>query len=97
MDLCDGDSEMVKMFVFFLDDIGDQLCERVLSVLFEIWLLACHKCYPTPPLWKTFQEVCRRWRHRPALIDQWNRANFALAARVLKFMYGPTYADLKLR
>ncbi|CAG0878641.1 unnamed protein product [Darwinula stevensoni] len=78
------------------DDIGDQLCERVLSVLFEIWLLACHKCYPTPPLWKTFQEVCRRWRHRPALVDQWNRANFALAARVLKFMYGPAYADLKL-
>lgn len=23
------------------DDAGDQLCERTLSVLFEIWLLAC--------------------------------------------------------
>jgi len=25
------------------DDVGDQLCERVLSVLFEVWLLACVK------------------------------------------------------
>lgn len=27
------------------DDVGDQLCERVLSVLFEVWLLACARCF----------------------------------------------------
>lgn len=28
------------------DDVGDQLCERVLGVLYEIWLLACVKVAP---------------------------------------------------
>ena len=47
-----------------LDDIGDQLCERVLGVLFEIWLIACVKSFPSPTLWKTFREMCMNWRHR---------------------------------
>ena len=37
------------------DDVGDQLCDRVLGVLFEIWLIACVKSFPAPTLWKTFQ------------------------------------------
>ncbi len=42
------------------DDVGDQLCERVLGVLYEIWLVACVKCFPSPPLWKTFRfKPCR--------------------------------------
>ena len=39
------------------DDVGDQLCERVLGVLYEIWLIACVKSFPGPTLWKTFQVV----------------------------------------
>ncbi|GFG30495.1 hypothetical protein Cfor_08118 [Coptotermes formosanus] len=78
------------------DDVGDQLCERVLSVLFEVWLLACARCFPSPPLWKTFRETCMNWRHRIALIEQWNRVNLALTARLLEFMYGPSYPELKI-
>ncbi|XP_067010015.2 ral GTPase-activating protein subunit beta [Anabrus simplex] len=78
------------------DDVGDQLCERVLSVLFEVWLLACARCFPSPPLWKTFRETCMNWRHRLALIEQWNRVNLALTARMLEFMYGPTFPELKI-
>ncbi|XP_069691801.1 ral GTPase-activating protein subunit beta isoform X2 [Periplaneta americana] len=78
------------------DDVGDQLCERVLSVLFEVWLLACARCFPSPPLWKTFRETCMNWRHRVALIEQWNRVNLALTARLLEFMYGPTFPELKI-
>ena len=37
------------------DDVGDQLCDRVLGVLYEIWLIACVKSFPAPTLWKTFQ------------------------------------------
>ena len=37
------------------DDVGDQLCDRVLGVLYEIWLIACVKSFPGPTLWKTFQ------------------------------------------
>uniref|UniRef100_T1JGQ1 Rap-GAP domain-containing protein n=1 Tax=Strigamia maritima TaxID=126957 RepID=T1JGQ1_STRMM len=78
------------------DDIGDHMCERVLSVLFEIWLLACARSFPTPPLWKTFRDVCVLWRHRPALVDQWNRVNLALTSRLLKFVYGHNFPALKI-
>lgn len=78
------------------DDVGDQLCERVLSVLFEVWLLACARCFPSPPLWKTFRETCMNWRHRIALIEQWNRVSLALTARLLEFMYGPSFPELKI-
>jgi hypothetical protein len=70
------------------DDVGDQLCERVLGVLYEIWLIACVKSFPGPTLWKTFQEMCMNWRHRTGLVTQWNRVNLALLAHQLKFMYG---------
>lgn len=79
------------------DDVGDQLCERVLSVLFEVWLLACVKCFPSPSLWKTFQESCASWRHRIALVEQWNRVNLALTARLLDFTYGSSFPELKIR
>lgn len=78
------------------DDVGDQLCERVLSVLFEVWLLACVKCFPSPSLWKTFQESCANWRHRIALVEQWNRVNLALTARLLEFTYGSSFPELKI-
>ncbi len=37
------------------------MCERVLSVLFEVWLLACGKSFPSPPLWKTLRISCQAW------------------------------------
>ncbi|KAL3873490.1 hypothetical protein ACJMK2_036600, partial [Sinanodonta woodiana] len=77
-------------------DIGDHLCERVLSVLFEIWLLACQKCFPSPSLWKTFRKMCIYWRHHEALVTQWHKVNYALTARVLKILYGPSYPELSL-
>jgi hypothetical protein len=79
------------------DDVGDQLCERVLSVLFEVWLLACVKCFPSPSLWKTFQESCASWRHRMALVEQWNRVNIVLTAKLLEFSYGANFPELKIR
>ena len=77
-------------------DIGDHLCERVLGVLFEIWLLACHKCFPSPSLWKTFRNMCVNWRHHETLVIQWHKVNHALTARLLKFLYGPDYPVLQL-
>ena len=34
------------MTTLFQDDVGDQLCERVLGVLYQIWLIACVKSFP---------------------------------------------------
>nr|XP_018899097.1 PREDICTED: ral GTPase-activating protein subunit beta isoform X2 [Bemisia tabaci] len=78
------------------DDVGDQLCERVLSVLLEVWLIACVRCFPSPPLWKTLREMAMMWRHRTPLIEQWNRVNLILTARLLDFMYGPSFPELKM-
>ena len=80
----------------FLDDICDQLSERVLSVLLEVWLLACVRCFPSPPLWKTLKEMCLNWRHRIALIEQWNRVHLVLMSKILGFLFGPNYPPLKI-
>ena len=78
------------------EDVGDQLCERVLGVLYEIWLVACVKSFPSPSLWKTLREQCMNWRHRSGLIDQWNRVNMALLSRMLPLMLGPKFPQLKV-
>lgn len=75
------------------DDVADQLCERVLSVLLDTWLVACARgCFPAPPLWRSLRQCCMQWRHRPPLVDQWNRACLALTARLLRFTHGPRHA-----
>lgn len=78
------------------EDVGDQLCERVLGVLYEIWLVACVKSFPSPPLWKTLRDMCMNWRHRSGLIDQWNRVNLALLSRMLTPLLGPKFPQLRI-
>ncbi|XP_071636603.1 ral GTPase-activating protein subunit beta isoform X2 [Temnothorax longispinosus] len=78
------------------EDAGEQLCERVLGVLLEVWLVACERSFPSPPLWRTLRESCLRWRHRLALVEQWNRVCLALTARLLHIMYGPMFPELKI-
>ncbi|XP_076463976.1 ral GTPase-activating protein subunit beta-like isoform X2 [Babylonia areolata] len=76
------------------DDISDHLCERVLSVLFGIWLMSCNKCFPSPSLWKTFRNMCIYWRHHEALVVQWHKVNHVLTAHMIRTMYGPGYPQL---
>ncbi|XP_048505289.1 ral GTPase-activating protein subunit beta isoform X3 [Athalia rosae] len=78
------------------EDAGEQLCERVLGVLLEVWLVACERNFPSPPLWRTLRESCLRWRHRLALVEQWNRVCLALTAKLLQIMYGPMFPELKI-
>ncbi|KYM99990.1 Ral GTPase-activating protein subunit beta [Cyphomyrmex costatus] len=78
------------------EDAGEQLCERVLGVLLEVWLVSCERSFPSPPLWRTLRESCLRWRHRLALVEQWNRVCLALTARLLHIMYGPMFPELKI-
>ncbi|XP_046418146.1 ral GTPase-activating protein subunit beta isoform X4 [Neodiprion fabricii] len=78
------------------EDAGEQLCERVLGVLLEVWLVACERNFPSPPLWRTLRESCLRWRHRLALVEQWNRVCLALTAKLLQVMYGPMFPELKI-
>ncbi|XP_071962395.1 ral GTPase-activating protein subunit beta-like isoform X2 [Antedon mediterranea] len=76
--------------------LSEQLCDRLLSVLFELWLLACTRCFPSPSLWRTFREYCVAWRHHTALVEQWNRVNQVLTSHLLKILYGPNFPELKI-
>lgn len=89
----------ITLFPFFLGagDLSEQLAPRVLSVIFEVWLLACHYSFPRPPLWRTFHDMCRNWRHHRVLVDQWHRVNLALTDRVLRNMYGLEFPQSKTR
>ncbi|CAK1542009.1 unnamed protein product [Leptosia nina] len=75
---------------------AEQLCERVLCVLFEVWILACHRCFPSPPLWRTLREHCISWRHRAPLTETWTRVSLCLTARLLKHMYGPLFPAMPI-
>lgn len=79
-----------------LDDISEHLCDRVLNVLFVIWLMACHKSFPSPSLWKTFRNMCLYWRHHEALVTMWHRVNHTLTASMLKMMYGPDFPEMSI-
>ena len=78
------------MRCLLLDSIGSVLCERVLNVLFDVWILSCAHCFPAPSLWKTLQEMCSSWRHRDALVAQWHRVNIVFTTRLLRNIYGTT-------
>ncbi|KAJ7395869.1 hypothetical protein BTVI_150755 [Pitangus sulphuratus] len=60
--------------------IAENLAEKLIGVLFEVWLLACTRCFPTPPYWKTAKEMVANWRHHPAVVEQWSKVICALTS-----------------
>ena len=65
------------------------MSSRIVATLFEIWLIACNKVFPSPSLWKTFQELCANWRHHISLVVEWNRVCLALTHRLLELIWWP--------
>lgn len=61
--------------------MAEKLAEKLVAVLFEVWLLACARCFPTPPYWKTSREMLANWRHHPPVVEQWSRVACALTSR----------------
>ncbi|KAL9952137.1 hypothetical protein ACROYT_G039347 [Oculina patagonica] len=71
--------------------LAEHLCEKMISVLLEVWLHAsCHH-FPAPSMWKTLHELCVSWRHHNSMIDYWSRTSLALTKRVIQYMYGPNF------
>lgn len=71
--------------------LAEHLCEKLISVLLEVWLQAsCHH-FPAPSMWKTLHELCTSWRHHNSMIDYWSRTSLALTRRVIQYMYGPSF------
>ncbi|KAL1920037.1 uncharacterized protein VTP21DRAFT_1183 [Calcarisporiella thermophila] len=65
--------------------MGDQLCEHLLRVLFELWLRSKVTCNE---LWDTLKQCFSRWVHRPQVIQQWVATCLALTQRVIRLLYG---------
>ncbi|CAL9702539.1 unnamed protein product [Knipowitschia caucasica] len=76
--------------------VAEKLAEKLMAVLFEVWLLACARCFPTPPYWKTAREMLANWRHHPPVVEQWSRVASALTSRLLRFTHGPTFPPYKV-
>ncbi|XP_030632552.1 ral GTPase-activating protein subunit beta isoform X1 [Chanos chanos] len=76
--------------------IAEKLAEKLISVLFEVWFLACTRCFPTPPYWKTAREMIANWRHHPPVVEQWSKVIAALTSRLLRFTYGPSFPPFKV-
>jgi hypothetical protein len=70
-------------------DFTKNLSARIVATLFEIWLIACKENFPSPSLWKTFQEMCANWRHHISLVEEWNRTCFTLTNRMLELIWWP--------
>ena len=75
---------------------GGHLCHTAASVLCHTWLAACHRHFPSPALWKTFQSLAIGWRHRIEMVSHWSTVNLALLSKQLLFLYGPDYPKLKV-
>ncbi|KAI1897030.1 hypothetical protein AGOR_G00078920 [Albula goreensis] len=76
--------------------MAERLAEQLVSVLLEVWLLACSRSFPTPPYWKTAREMLANWRHHKPVVEQWSRVLSALTARLLQFTYGPSFPPFKV-
>lgn len=87
-------NNVVLSQIYQKEDFCDNMSSRLVGTLFEIWLIACNKCFPTPCLWKTFQDMCANWRHHTALVVEWSRVIFALTNRLLEVLWWPDLANL---
>ncbi|XP_030213857.1 ral GTPase-activating protein subunit beta isoform X4 [Gadus morhua] len=76
--------------------VAEKLAEKLMAVLLEVWLLACARCFPTPPYWKTAREMLVNWRHHPPVVEQWSRVACALTSRLLRFTHGPSFPPFKV-
>nr|XP_040050152.1 ral GTPase-activating protein subunit beta-like isoform X4 [Gasterosteus aculeatus aculeatus] len=76
--------------------VAEKLAEKLVAVLFEVWLLACARCFPTPPYWKTSREMLANWRHHPPVVEQWSRVACALTSRLLRCTHGPSFPPFKV-
>ncbi|XP_047437802.1 ral GTPase-activating protein subunit beta [Mugil cephalus] len=67
-----------------------------MEVLLEVWMLSCSRCFPSRSLWRTCRQMLSRWRHQPAVVDQWIRAVAPLTSRLLLLTFGPSFPPFKV-
>ena len=99
--------EAVLMFLLRISDtllapppisghLADALCSELIRTVFEIWLVACAKSFPTPTFWKTLSDFVIGWRHHFAVVDWWARFTAVLCDRVITTTQGPGYPRIEI-
>lgn len=94
--------EVVLMFLLRISDtllapplvtghLADALSSELVKTVFEVWLIACAKSFPTPTFWKTLSDFVQGWRHHFHVVDWWSRFTAVLADRVIQTTQGPGY------
>lgn len=70
---------------------AEHLADRLITTLFDVFLRACEHYFPSPPFWRTLQEMCCMWRHHHQVIEQWSHTALGLTLNVIQILYGPSY------
>jgi len=74
--------------------LADLLGSELIKTVFEVWLVACAKNFPTPTFWKTLTDFVQGWRHHYAVIDWWSRFTAVLTRNVIQSSHGASYPEL---
>lgn len=74
------------MFLFSLSILGgfvEYLCEKLIVVLFEVWLYVCYYYFFMFSMWKILYEFCVFWRYYSVMVDYWSRIFLFFIKRVI--------------
>ncbi|KAI8384823.1 uncharacterized protein BYT42DRAFT_563753 [Radiomyces spectabilis] len=66
-------------------NMGDELCDHLLRVLFELWLRSTNM---DVEMWDILKSCFMRWTHRPKAIKQWSSTSLSLTNRITHLLYG---------
>ncbi|RCI01761.1 hypothetical protein CU098_005512 [Rhizopus stolonifer] len=66
-------------------NMGDELCDSLLQVLFELWLRSNTM---DVEMWDILKSCFGRWIHRPKAIQQWSSTSLAITKRIQHLVYG---------
>ncbi|KRX90698.1 Ral GTPase-activating protein subunit beta, partial [Trichinella pseudospiralis] len=77
-----------------LEEIG-ALCTLAMQVLFFAWIHCCKDNFPSPCYWKSFSNLCIRYRFRVPVVDTWARFCAVLSSRVINQLYGSNYCKMR--
>ncbi|KAL1244416.1 Ral GTPase-activating protein subunit beta [Trichinella spiralis] len=82
-------------FPFEIDEEIGALCTLAMQVLFFAWIYCCKDNFPSPCYWKSFSNLCIRYRFRVPVVDTWARFCAVLSSRIINQLYGSDYCKMR--
>ncbi|KRX90704.1 Ral GTPase-activating protein subunit beta, partial [Trichinella pseudospiralis] len=82
-------------FPFEIEEEIGALCTLAMQVLFFAWIHCCKDNFPSPCYWKSFSNLCIRYRFRVPVVDTWARFCAVLSSRVINQLYGSNYCKMR--